>query len=291
MPIADRVQECLQQFDLIRHNEEIYEISKEAKVTIDESFDRFTIWKNNIGAHRTDTASLEYRLRDASHIKEMIEESLQDIILSLSDANEIITGDKTPWEENIHDNVDDCGPEDGSDSDPESDRTELYQISTYVLETVKSLLRLSITIKNPAPFDRFLRSREIDITPFETFDIGHTKSKLPLAEDFLLQRLGKANSKRRAYFKYREEHRERLEKDLGPDNRTIASSLPAAVDIIPPFDRYEDNASVTSYARTEITPSNSISVPRMPREAEDGQPFECPFCFSITMVRTKNEWK
>jgi hypothetical protein len=306
MPIADLVQQCLQQFNSLQHNEEIYEIEKIVKIIFGESFDRFTIWTNNIGAHRSDTSSLEYRLRDASHIKQIVEDTLQDIVQSLSDANGILLGDKIPWEKDIQEDLlnernEDIEYYDNADSNvylkldsdyhAESNQNELHQLSTYLLETVKCLLRLSITIKNPAPFDRFLRSRDIDIKPFEQFDIGHTKSKFPLAEEFLLQRLGRGNSKRRAYFKYREEHREKLEKDLGPDNQTVASSLPGVVDAIQNSDQFEDDTSVTSYARTDITTSNSISVPLMPREAESGEPFECPFCFNIVIVRSQNEWK
>jgi hypothetical protein len=37
--------------------------------TINDEFDRFKIWAGNIAAHRKGHRSLEYRLRDATHLK------------------------------------------------------------------------------------------------------------------------------------------------------------------------------------------------------------------------------
>lgn len=37
---------------------------------VKDEFDRFKIWAGNIAAHRKGRRSLEYRLRDASHLKD-----------------------------------------------------------------------------------------------------------------------------------------------------------------------------------------------------------------------------
>jgi hypothetical protein len=37
-----------------------------------KEFDRYKIWVGNIGAHRRGQSSLDYRLRDASHIRDTV---------------------------------------------------------------------------------------------------------------------------------------------------------------------------------------------------------------------------
>ncbi|KAF2803297.1 uncharacterized protein BDZ99DRAFT_339620, partial [Mytilinidion resinicola] len=37
-----------------------------------DEYGRFKIWSGNIAAHHTGRRSLEYRLRDASHIREQV---------------------------------------------------------------------------------------------------------------------------------------------------------------------------------------------------------------------------
>lgn len=51
---------------------------------IDE-FGRFKIWASNIGAHRSGRSSLDYRLRDASHIQKRVLELLEDLGQSLEE--------------------------------------------------------------------------------------------------------------------------------------------------------------------------------------------------------------
>lgn len=50
---------------------------------IADEFDRFKIWAGNMAAHRKGRRSLEYRLRDAAHLKEELNKllaALQDSI-------------------------------------------------------------------------------------------------------------------------------------------------------------------------------------------------------------------
>ena len=53
-------------------------------------FDRFTMWTSNIGAHKRGQSSLDFRLRDAAHIR--------DAVLSmLGDLQELITDSTSTW--------------------------------------------------------------------------------------------------------------------------------------------------------------------------------------------------
>ena len=51
---------------------------------VEDEFDRFKIWAGNIAAHRTGRTSLEYRLRDASHLKDETNSLLLALEVSLT---------------------------------------------------------------------------------------------------------------------------------------------------------------------------------------------------------------
>lgn len=53
--------------------------------TINDEFDRFKIWAGNIAAHRKGRRSLEYRLRDAAHLKVETHNLLKALQDSLAD--------------------------------------------------------------------------------------------------------------------------------------------------------------------------------------------------------------
>lgn len=342
--ISDAVIATSKQYNAVREDLLKYDQELRYSPSLEEASARFKIWANNIAAARKGAASLDHRLRDASHIRTRVHELLEDIQEALNDLREIATGERLPWdaedEESQYSDEEDNDNSNGHDGTrqvkfapglqdsrtisrsstvrnedvnqprkvsfgipalesqaEEEPQTEIDQILDHILDCVRGLLRLSIAIKHPAPHDRFMRSGKIDVAYHEPWDAMHVRSKYPNAPEYLTERLGKAISKRRLYLKYREQHREKLEKDLGPDNQTVASSIPSLnqsvvqkVGKIETMD-YEDDISVTSYASTTAAPSSHIAIPRMPIEAEDGMEFECPYCFTITAVRNKKEWK
>lgn len=51
---------------------------------------RFKIWAGNIGAHRTGMSSLDYRVRDASHIRMQIVKLLRDLAARIEDSGAIV---------------------------------------------------------------------------------------------------------------------------------------------------------------------------------------------------------
>lgn len=50
-----------------------------------DTLDRFKLWSQNIGAHHTGRRSLDYRLRDASNIREQAIHLVGDMIQALDD--------------------------------------------------------------------------------------------------------------------------------------------------------------------------------------------------------------
>ncbi|KAL1392311.1 hypothetical protein HDK64DRAFT_296940 [Phyllosticta capitalensis] len=82
-PISEEVHKCLESFDGLKRNalsptaEDVGEISI-SKVS--NAADRFRLWVGNIGAHRKDRGSLDFRLRDAP----LIQSNVLDILSTLS---------------------------------------------------------------------------------------------------------------------------------------------------------------------------------------------------------------
>ena len=70
--IAHVVERILQQFDAFGKQPDLTNFGSSDQVEHSEIIDesgRFRAWAGNIGAHRTGRSSLNYRLRDASHVE------------------------------------------------------------------------------------------------------------------------------------------------------------------------------------------------------------------------------
>ncbi|KAJ6790296.1 hypothetical protein PWT90_09962 [Aphanocladium album] len=289
--IANAVRECLMSFTLVPQP------TKDGSVTPDyaqlaHQGDRFKLWSGNIGAHRTGSSSLEYRLRDASNIRLNVLELLGDLAELISDFGGIISGAVRPWDADMTEAVEEGAP-----------KTELEQIVIHIRETVDSLLGLSITIRNPAPHDRFMTMSATDISFYEPHDISHVKELYSGLLPWQAQRLGAAISKRRQYFRYRRTHREKLAFGIDDDvdaglraPSTLASSIPSNLKDKSSLitresqeEEQQDYMSQTSLA-TSVAESSTRRIPPLPEDAEYG-PFECPFCFCIITAKNRMEWK
>lgn len=56
-------------------------------VSLKREATRFTKWAQNVGAHRSDRMSLEYRLRNASSIKQEVLDLIQDLSRALCESS------------------------------------------------------------------------------------------------------------------------------------------------------------------------------------------------------------
>jgi hypothetical protein len=293
---------------------------------------RFKLWAGTLSAHRVaGSRSLEYRLRDASSIRNHIISLLQDLCDALDDGTiglmqKISVNQRTltvdqgvlatkETAEGLSGEQDSAGAGDSTDADledyfrddPQEGDSEISAILDGVGHIVDCLLRLSITIRNPAPHDHFKSRAGTDvINPYEQWDIKHVCEKFPNADPGIAKRLGKATARRRQYFKYREEHAMKLSEglDAGDDGEreekgeratTIASSIPdrlkesqATADFADLND-IESTVSKTSYALSTAD-ETQLRVPPLPKEHADG-PFGCPYCCMIVSINTRHEWK
>lgn len=126
--------------------------------------------------------------------------------------------DGEAFKDDFSDISDSDGSEDpsssGSGQEPVS---ELSQLFLAITEAVTSLYKLSITIRNPTPRDRYAKAASS--TPFDvSYDVGHVYEKFPhiRSKAWLMDRLGRAVTRRREFLRYREKHREKIGGNIRP---------------------------------------------------------------------------
>lgn len=197
-----------------------------------------------------------------------------------------------------------AGSEDGFGPSAEGRNHELNDLLSGIGNVIDCLLRLSVTISNPAPHDHFKSRAGLELTQaFEHYDTQHVRAKFPHIQPKLSERLGRMLTYRRRYFKYREDHHSRLMQGLegGLDDgaskglaTTVASSLPQALEDGPQIhlavvDDDRSAISATSYAPSSLD-RRELRVPPIPKQYVDG-PFLCPFCYIFISVGNRNDWK
>ena len=81
MSISKEANDCSQAFlDLKASLKDAASESRlKFSVGLDDESERFDIWSNNLGAHRSDRNSLDHKLRDASHLQIRVVGFLQNI--------------------------------------------------------------------------------------------------------------------------------------------------------------------------------------------------------------------
>ncbi|KAJ6023892.1 hypothetical protein N7540_004689 [Penicillium herquei] len=249
---------------------------------------RLRVWTANMGAHQVGQKSLDYRLREASHLKDQTLRVLRRLERTIEDLQTLLDDTDT------HDDISSA-----SESE-EEDHTEIQQIYCSLQDTVNILFKTSMSIRRPAQHDRLIGVKRSDATSFEPFDRQHVANKFPLVPDPLIDRLGLAISQRRATLRYRERHHLKLAQGLdrimdnGEDgisiilSETVATEFPQqAAD-----DTFEIQSSVsqTSFAATIMDGGKGIAVPPPPKDLSQCDSFECPYCFLIINVKNKSSW-
>ncbi|KAI5810619.1 hypothetical protein BZA77DRAFT_347632 [Pyronema omphalodes] len=173
------------------------------------------VWAENVGAHRRNSKlSLDYKLREASRYRAHVKVLLVDLKVVLEEALGLLTGELKPPQKN--DSAESSEPgatdddPDSSDDEPEED--VITATADEVGHSISSLFRLTANIQNLASRDRMERIERIDVSAFGPYDINHIRDKYGLPEDaqYLIERLGKANTKRRQLLKYNEQHHDKI---------------------------------------------------------------------------------
>ena len=89
---APLVSRCLKAFKVLSSALDHADVPDQfpLRKAIEECNGRFRVWSGNIGAHQTGKGSLDYRIRDASHIKTRVLRLLEDLVELLSDGKRAI---------------------------------------------------------------------------------------------------------------------------------------------------------------------------------------------------------
>ncbi|KAF8418438.1 hypothetical protein EV426DRAFT_707586 [Tirmania nivea] len=205
---------------------------------VQDQIGRFRVWAGNMGAHHPARSrmSLDHKLKEASHIHDMVVELLEELNTSLEmlhcstqnllnpdlilEEAEETDGDCENNGMELDDNVSDSGSAASSDS-PLSDF--VFKLDD-IANIISCLYNLSAAMRQPVPQDRLRKYAAIDLSHYEFFDNLHVLEKFPNAKPFLIQRLGNANTQRRQYFRYRFLHYEKIAK--GVEQVRPATSVP-----------------------------------------------------------------
>lgn len=307
MSISATVLQCLARFKSIEaENPDI--------PGLEDEHGRFRVWVGNISAHRSGgRRSLEYRLRDSSGLQSMVVSLLQDLLKALSSLEDTIKVGTKPTIGSVHGHLEDGKPlaEDNSDDEDhaavfglDNEENVYLDPSTLAVEEIREvnlcLLRFAMTLRNPVRHDQLKKSATTSTHHFEPFDIAHVRHKFPDAQSYLHERLGKAITKHRQYFKYREEHHSKLSEGLDDEKvrherpSTIATSLNMPVPDLPEAIG-EELGTESLYTATSFAPTTAgdttLRPPPLPEAGRDGCPFECPLCFGIVVAEDERTWR
>ncbi|KAH8749410.1 hypothetical protein F5882DRAFT_488661, partial [Hyaloscypha sp. PMI_1271] len=299
---------------------------------VGDSYGQFKIWAGNIGALQPiqSASSLDYRLREVPKVSKQVVTLLQDLDESLEDVIAIASGERenrvsspVPIDPDLRcDDEGDWGEADaepsGLASGPVSEIQEIFQ---SIPETITSLFKLSILIRNSSSRDRFAKAlAAASKAPFnDQFDIDHVGNKFPCLyskdREWLRKRLGKAITQKRQYLRYCWEHHEKLSKGqpskVADDAQTVISKptstlapttastvIPAKLESAESLAKLDeqgedDTRSQTSYATSigDDDCDNRLSVVRLEEVAGTSQSFECPYCWTIQRISNQQAWR
>ncbi|KAH8424891.1 uncharacterized protein LDX57_002636 [Aspergillus melleus] len=209
-----------------------------------------------------------------------------------------------------------------AEDDPDEsggEATEIQELCKGIRSVITHLFKLSMIIRQNKPRGREGKTSALE--PLDpTADMMHIRDRYEKARKapWLIDRLGKAITARREYFRYRMWRQEEqctqqsdLAEDAGPgdahaatlkattfdgDDMTVVLKNPLGNYSIEPVRSTE--ASITSYA-TSLPGANeeTLRVPNPPSKLSDGtkfeygEPFECPYCRNIRIVQDRSQWK
>ncbi|KAJ5920387.1 hypothetical protein N7516_011245 [Penicillium verrucosum] len=292
--ISELLQSCLRQFLLLINSDTL--ANHTGEVPLQEWRDelgRLRVWAANIGAHQTRQSSLDYRLRDASHIKGQIVRLLEQFQELLTDLQDVL-------EESSDDEAQDHQFKDLGGSESENSTTEVQEIHQTLVETIDQLYQMSMIIRKPAQHDRLVGTKKLDSEPFQFWAKQHSSTRYPNADALAIDRISSAMARQRAILKYRERHHAKLSQGIvsESDNKSTLLSETVATDVFKEIpgqlgDMASDaGISETSYGGTllEGTGADTPKIPPIPKKGTGKRPFECPYCFYIITVRDRRAW-
>ncbi|KAL1850626.1 hypothetical protein Plec18170_006911 [Paecilomyces lecythidis] len=267
----------------------------------EDELGRLRVWAANIGPHQTGESSLDYWLRDASHIKNETVKLLQRLQDLLNDLDDLAVGggrvstDDDNGNENIAEwHQDLCE----SDDDNTTEAQDIYQ---NMVELINHLYQMSVAIRQPAKHDQLLAAGSIYRAYFEHWAQRYVHDKYLHADSYLVARIGAAMAIQKAVLKYREmdhiKHTQRIYGYSHSGSAALSSKLSEVAtesvmnqDPLGFLEVSNTSTSRTSYAAAPMVTEDSLSVPPPPESSNDRKPFQCPYCFITITIEGQNDW-
>ncbi|RSL54254.1 hypothetical protein CEP54_010007 [Fusarium duplospermum] len=262
-------------------------------LAVTDVLERFVLWAGNLGAFHGPTArlSLDYRLSENPEVRDEILTQLGDICEATDDLLDIILGNR----ENR-----DLASSLVSEEDL-TDRDEVHMILEVISDSVSSLFRIAILVRRATTRDRFERALQASDLAFPPeFDIDYVREKHPkIQQRSLSARLGGAIAKRRQLISYCRDHRSRLgaEQTINDDSASrMEKTSSKATTFVPRADLWDleaeqDDAVSFTSASTMTDSALLFRLPSLADLSPDGNPFECPICFTLQAFRRDKAWK
>ena len=255
---------------------------------------RLRIWAGNIAAHQTTQASLDHRLRDASHIRLQIIDLLRSITRQIDVVQEIL-------EEKEGDSLKTVDDPKGDDGQASEDSTEIQDCFDTLVNAIDCLYQASMIVRAPARHDRLIDIEQSERDAYRPFDEGHVSDKFPKADAAIRWRLASAVTQRRRDLDHRKRHQYKLRRGLNfNDNETeerssMAPSETLATELRKPNMTLEDAVSVAGFSETSVAESliqgKSTRVPAVPEDWMPNEGFECSYCnLPNVVLRDRAAW-
>ncbi|KAL9629955.1 MAG: hypothetical protein Q9204_004983 [Flavoplaca sp. TL-2023a] len=244
--IAHQTSKCLKTLrELVqKYKDRDWTFSEYSSEDITDALGRFRTWVDNIGALQKGGSSLDYRLRHAD-VRDEVLRLLSQLLQALEERARIqmiwtpsyppLDMEFTDDSASDDDDEDDCevtSSAAGTDSAEDHDRptSESQILYSSILESITSLLRLTMFIRKSTRGNKFAKSSRAQ--KYETqYDINHVRDSFPFASKspHLVDRLGKANAQRRQWLSHQRRHREKLAAQTAIDESSTSFNPGPAV--------------------------------------------------------------
>lgn len=171
-----------------------------------------------------------------------------------------------------------------------------------ISKCIQFLFRIGILIRATGPVDRFQRAiKKSDPVPAWPY-INHVRDKHSKLDrdgvEWLINRLGNANAKRKQYMEYCRGHKSSLDADAhvrdGATEVLSSKATTFAADKVDPLglNHEDDNDAATHMsASTTFDSENALQLPRLADLSLNEEPFECPICLTLQAAQSEKAWK
>ncbi|EHK20864.1 uncharacterized protein TRIVIDRAFT_223558 [Trichoderma virens Gv29-8] len=321
--IASAVDLCRESFEEASKVLRAYERNNSINERVKHESDRFQSWTKQNGAHKLNMGSLDEKLRDSAHLRDVVIDCLEHLASTLMRISQLASSSLHEQDSILKQyaggsveatrNSVEISDAEFSDEELLKDTDQVEMLCRSIAHTTTNLTKLSVTFHNPVPIDRYRKAAKVDIYDFEKRDREYVDSVFPILSPTLKERMVQSILSRRRFLQYCKVHHLKLAggfvvntetndrseesiKTFENYSETTASRPPDIDDFNDPEapKQYintdiEDLHSITSYA-SDTNDSSRPCLPAPPHEL-GVEPFPCPYCYLYISPKTTKEWR